>query len=194
MIRSMFPSSQSEIIIWNSSLCFYVCSADSFIRIHPSKLPQGVALDLFRIVLNLCSIGSCLCLIAGTDSGIPAHFQPAFFPCIFLLFCCLYDSHFFPCFFPFPVFSRVCTTCQQHTLPHSALYIQPNFTFCLVFYRYTFANSGEKVLTFKPQIFFHSSSLNSLSSCIHFKRNSAILYRTSFAPPSIISPLFPSAI
>lgn len=49
-------------------------------------------------------------------------------------------------FSPFPVFSRVCTTCQQHTLPHSPLYIQ-------CYYRYTFANSGEKVLTFKTRIF-----------------------------------------
>ena len=88
-------------------------------------------------------------------------------------------------FSPFPVFSRVCTPCQQHTLPHSPLYIQ-------CYYRYTFANSGEKVLTFKTRIFSHSSSVNSLSSCILFKRNSAILYRTSFAPPSIISPPFSS--
>lgn len=62
-------------------------------------------------------------------------------------------------FSPFPVFSRVCTPCQQHTLPHSPLYIQ-------CYYRYTFANSGEKVLTFKTRIFSHSSSVNSLSSCI----------------------------
>ena len=39
----------------------YVSSADSFIRIHPGKLSPVVTLDLFHIVLDLCSIGNIRC-------------------------------------------------------------------------------------------------------------------------------------
>ena len=166
----------------------YVCSADSFIRIHPCKLPQGVALDFFRIVLDLCSIGSCLCLTAVLTLAYPHTFSLRSSCVCFCAFAAFMTVTFFTILFsPFPVFSRVFTPCQQHTLPHSFIYIQ-------CYYRYTFASSGEKVLTFKTRIFSHSSSVNSLSSCILFKRNSAILYRTSFAPLSIISPLFPPTI